>query len=80
MSVWRIRYSTSVTLDNRHGPRCGHIDRVADFPDRGAQASYNLSSMNTGFVDIGSTGGMLVRALLRSRALAVETNRLEQTA
>jgi hypothetical protein len=36
--------------------------------------------MNTGFVDIGSTGGMLVRALLRSRALAVETNRLEQTA
>ena len=28
--------------------------------------------MNTGFVGIGSMGGMLVRALLRSRALAVE--------
>ena len=28
--------------------------------------------MNTGFIGIGSMGGMLVRALLRSRALAVE--------
>jgi len=28
--------------------------------------------MNTGFVGIGSMGGMLVRALLRSGALAVE--------
>jgi len=28
--------------------------------------------MNTGFVGIGSMGGMLVRALLRSRALTVE--------
>jgi pyrroline-5-carboxylate reductase len=28
--------------------------------------------MNTGFVGIGSMGGMLVRGLLRSRALAVE--------
>jgi competence protein ComER len=28
--------------------------------------------MNTGFIGIGSMGGMLIRALLRSRALAVE--------
>jgi len=34
--------------------------------------NYLKLTMNTGFVGIGSMGGMLVRALLRSRALRVE--------
>lgn len=38
-----------------------------------AYPSYNYLTMKTGFVGIGSMGGMLVRALLRCRALAVES-------
>jgi hypothetical protein len=42
------------------------------YPIMASKRHYNLSTMNTGFVGIGNMGGMLVRALLRSRTLAVE--------
>jgi competence protein ComER len=41
------------------------MTEMCSFRDRGR-------GMNIGFIGIGSMGGMLVRALLRSRALAVE--------
>ena len=67
LTLWSsVMLRTKQFWTSRHPPQS-----VPSAYHQGLTLTFDIT-MNTGFIGIGSMGGMLVRALLRSRALAVE--------